>query len=145
MTPSSLGTHAHLPLRVPQPLPLLSYFLGFKRTFSSFIICVFYCISRSSSKWQTEKHFPCSNLGPSYPGPVQIEDRAAQGFPLPRNPLSQALQCSLPPLIHLLTCLFLLQVLLASIDPPLSSKTESPREVSTEKREGKVGRRGKKT
>lgn len=129
--PLTLSTHTPHVLRVPQPLSLSSYFL----TVSSFIICSFLCICRGSSKLQTGKHLPSSNLGPSYCSPVHMEARDHPGSP---TLSSQGSSLSGPSLllaspIPLLTRLLLLQILLAATGSPLTSKSGSPREWSTEK------------
>lgn len=73
----------------------------------------FHCIFRGSSKLHTNT-FPVLTLVP--PTTAQPCTNGEEG--LPKNPLSQARHCSLPLLIPLLTHLFLLQILLATIGPP---------------------------
>lgn len=131
--PLTLSTHPPQVLRVPQPLSLSSYFL----TVSSFIICSFLCICRGSSKLQTGKRLPSSNLGPSYCSPVHMEVRDHPGSPTlssQGSPLSGPSLLLASP-IPLLSRLLLLQIVLAATGSPLTTKAGSPREWSTEKKE----------
>lgn len=81
-------------------------------------------------KAETEMHFPGCNLGPSYQCPVQMEERGHSLLPEILSPRPFTAPC----LSHPLLTGLLLQTLLAT-SPPLTSKAESPGEVSTEKRE----------